>query len=152
MDYDKSQFYKVILQQQQGAASSAGTKVSPIFIDDAVTLPDVDRIKSVLGIIRNLPLQTNICVVLSFVQNIVNVLEMPTLYDGYVAYELPPQKEKSSMHGMEQRFDGHVWNEYVTCSSDLFNGFVCFSRCGGHLRCCNVECPYYLRSITSNES
>ena len=102
--------------------------------------------------IKSLPLQSNLMVALSQVQKIVSVLELPVHYDGYIAFELPPQGEQSTMHGMEQRFDGHCWTEYVTCSSDLFKGVVRFSRCAGHLQCVNIDCNFYLRTRLVNET
>ena len=60
------------------------------------------------------------------------------VYDGNVAYELPPFPN-SSMSRMEQKNGCHPWIEYVTCTGDSFPSIVHFSRCVGHLTCINLE-------------
>ena len=137
-DHEVSQFYKIEITPVHAMETTTGTISSPIILQDDNGMSSTSC-TSVFEMIKSLPLQSNLMVALSQVQNIVSVLELPVHYDGYIAFELPPQGEQPTMHGMEQRFDGHCWTEYVTCSSDLFKGVVCFSRCGGHLQCVNID-------------
>jgi hypothetical protein len=52
----------------------------------------------------------------------------------------------SSMHGIDKRFDGHVWT--ITKTFNIKNQFglvLCKSLCVGHLRCENELCAHFLR-------
>ena len=140
LDHDMHQFYKVSIAGQD--------QNSRVPLDKGTST----YVFSVLDIIRTLPLNSNLHVVLHNIKDVRRVSEIPNSYDGYVAFELPPSASKTAMSGMEQRNDCHPWTEYVTCSSDCFEGIVRFSRCAGHLRCINVDCPYYARMHYHNET
>ncbi|MCO5602458.1 hypothetical protein L7F22_056590 [Adiantum nelumboides] len=85
-------------------------------------VPDGKKyVQSVLDLIRHeQPKGSSLHVALHSAVKNLSVDELPTQYDGYVAFELPPSDGSSTMFGMEHRFDGHVWADYVTCNSDCF--------------------------------
>ncbi|MCO5567398.1 hypothetical protein L7F22_021088 [Adiantum nelumboides] len=102
-----------------------GSQNAPVILDaDPKEILNVN--KSVLDIIQSMPIQSNLYVALKQVTEIVKVCELPTHYDGYIAFELP--------------------------LVDQPNGVVRFRRCSGHLKCVNVDCPYYMRSRLFNEA
>lgn len=108
--------------------------------------------KSVLDLICKFqPRGSSLHVALQSAMKFVSVKELPMQYDGYIAFELPPSATASSMIGMEHRFDGHVWADYVTCKCDCFAGVVRLSRCAGHLRCYNTDCSHVVSNNTVNE-
>ena len=74
------------------------------------------------------------------------------VFDGAVIFELPPashtaaRSQAKSMHGMDKRYDGHVWTTTIT--TNITNDFgLSFRYSGyvGHLRCNNKECEYLIR-------
>ena len=151
LDHELYQFYKVVSCSGRSTVNSTGSKGAPILLD--TDYDDVSETKnSVMDMIRCLPLQSNLFIALSQIKEVKKVQELPLFYDDYVAFELPPCRQYSGMYGMEQKYDSHLWTEYVTCSSDSFDGVVRFSRCSGHLRCINIDCSYYLRTKLNNES
>lgn len=134
-------------------------QIESVAAPDVVVLSDEDcgedkkPLQSVLDLIRlGQPKGSSLHVALSSALKTFSVEELPTQYDGYVAYELPPSEGSSSMIGMEHRFDGHVWADYVTCKCDCFPGVVRLSRCAGHLRCYNTDCSHVLSSALVNET
>ena len=91
------------------------------------------QIQSVFDLIEDLSININFHATLSNVQEREAVQEIPFVYDGYIAIELPPCMGDSSMVGMKHTNDGHVWASYVTCSLGCFLGVVLLSRFAGHL-------------------
>lgn len=107
---------------------------------------------SILTLIRGLPLGDSLLQALVNAAQIIQADELPVLFDGDIVFELPVCPAGKPMQGMEQRYDGHPWVEYRTCTKDVFPGVVRRSSCGGHLRCFNLECPYYERLMQNNQS
>ena len=78
---------------------------------------------------------------------------LPPKFDGDVVYEFPAASLHTShttartMHGMDKRYDGHVWTRTMTTniSNPLGLSFR-FSICVGHLECRNKECEYLKRA------
>lgn len=102
--------------------------------------------------LERLPLFSSLHVAFSSAESIVKVKELPLSYNGHFLFELPPCGEGSIMQGMEHRHDAHVWTSYKTCTVESFKGIVRMSKCGGHLRCYNVECSYCERTGAVNET
>ncbi|MCO5586321.1 hypothetical protein L7F22_040260 [Adiantum nelumboides] len=145
LDHENYQFYKVRV-----ANLVAGSFETPISIDldpDELFKP----ITSAIDMIRALPRTSRLFHSLAQIKDVFKVKQLPKHYDGYVAYEFPAAGDSSGMAGMEQRHDSHLWTEYVTCSSNSFMGAVRFSRCSGHLRCVNLDCPYHTGFMLCNE-
>ena len=141
LDAEIHQFYKVFI--------NIGVNETSGYVE--LHHNETPKIHSVFDMIKQLPLNSSLHVALQSIVEIVKVEELPKIDDGYIAFELPPCVEKSTMHGMEQKNDGHSWMEYVTSSSDCFDGVVCLSHCARHLRCVNIDCPYYSRPSYQNE-
>lgn len=85
-------------------------------------------------------------------EKILQVSEIPQVYDGDIAFELPQVFESlKRMEGMEQRFDGHLWtrphktNMSIDCTVRL-------SYCLGSLVCHRVICPYFASNQKFNVS
>ena len=79
------------------------------------------------------------------------VLEIPKVYDGNLVFELPPTFGKcSSMDGMQQKYDGHMWsrprksNMSVPCNVKL-------SYCLGSLQCQRYSCVYFKSNKRFND-
>ncbi|MCO5599397.1 hypothetical protein L7F22_053499 [Adiantum nelumboides] len=88
-------------------ATAKGSQNAPIILD-ADPKEFVNANKSVLNIIWSMPIQSNLYVALKQVTKIVKVCELPTHYDGYIAFELPPVGQLNGMVGMEQHHGSHV--------------------------------------------
>ncbi|MCO5564140.1 hypothetical protein L7F22_017796, partial [Adiantum nelumboides] len=86
-----------------------------VFSDEEEPTEEKKPLQSVLDLIRfGQSKGSSLHVALQSALKTFLVDELPPQYDGYVAYELPPSDDLSSMVGMEHRFDGHVWADYVT--------------------------------------
>lgn len=58
--------------------------------------------------IQALPKNSHLFHSLSQIREIFKVKELPTHYDGYAAYELPPTSDLHGMVGIEQCHDSHL--------------------------------------------
>ena len=124
-----------------------------ILSDEEESTEDKKPLQSVLDLIRlGQPKGSSLHAALQIALKTLSVDELPPQYHGYVAYELPPSKDLSSMVGMEHRLDGHVWADYVTYKCDYFPSVVRLSHCAGHLRCNIAKLSHALSSALVNET
>ena len=109
---------------------------------------DKKPLQSVLDLIHlSQPKGSSLHAALQSALKTLSIDDLPPQYDGYVAYELQPSEGLSSMVGMEHRFDGHVWADYVACKCGCFPSVVRLSCCTGHLRCYNADCSHVLSKV-----
>ncbi|MCO5586764.1 hypothetical protein L7F22_040706 [Adiantum nelumboides] len=68
------------------------------------------------------------------------VNEIPCRYNGNVVFELPTQANSkiTSMEGIEQAIDGHVWTKPTT-TNITFSATIQKSYCGGDFECLTLD-------------
>jgi hypothetical protein len=111
---------------------------------------------SILPLLKQLPTRRGRKIILKKIDYSVirhkRVEYLHVVFDGSVIFELPPvghtaaRSHAKSMHGMDKRYDGHVWTKTIT--TNITNDFGLsfrFSACVGHLRCNNKDCEYLNR-------
>lgn len=79
---------------------------------------------SILSLIRDLPLGDSLLLALINAGQVVHVNVLPVQFDGDIMFELPVCPIGKPMHEMGQKYDGHPWVEYCTCTKDTFLGVI----------------------------
>lgn len=80
------------------------------------------------------------------------VKEIPRSYDGDCVLEFPPTfGEIGNTHGMEQKYDGHLWTRPTTSNMAL-ECTVRVSYCIGTLECHRNSCTHYINNKKYNNS
>lgn len=78
------------------------------------------------------------------------VKEIPRIYNDDNIFEFPATfGEIGQMHGMEQKYDGHIWTRPITSNMAL-QCTVRVSYCIGALECHRNTCPYYINNKKYN--
>ena len=107
---------------------------------------------SILSIIGSLKKANTLTKILSRMQNIVQVNEIPRNYNGDITFEFPPTMGRiTGMDSMEHRYDPHWWSKPQT-SNIAFPGVCRRSQCLGALKCVNELCPRLVNHKVSNTS
>ena len=79
------------------------------------------------------------------------IQEIPTTYNGLCVFELPPTYGKvSTMEGMQQKYDGHMWSRPRKSNLSV-PANVKLSYCLGHFECRNYSCIYYKNNKKCND-
>lgn len=79
------------------------------------------------------------------------VEEIPRVYDGELVLEFPPTFDKiGNTHGMEQKYDGHLWTRPSTSNMRL-ECTVRISYCIGVLECRFPSCPFFTNNRRHNK-
>lgn len=106
---------------------------------------------SVCDLVMNLSISSKLRRLFQLCGAPLKVSELPAMYNGNVAFELPPSII-NSMEGMKHAFDGHRWLKYKTTTMQGFDGTVRLSDCVGGFVCNNPTCGYLESFRTKNTS
>lgn len=79
------------------------------------------------------------------------VVELPAVYNGNTCFELPPAHDNGSMHGMEQKYNGHLWSRPASTNMAI-ECTVRLSYCLGSLHYYRFTCPFYMTEGRYNDA
>ncbi|KAJ7557635.1 hypothetical protein O6H91_04G003100 [Diphasiastrum complanatum] len=97
---------------------------------------------SVCNLVMNLSLSSKLHKLFQLCGAPLKVSEIPTMYNGNVAFELPPSTI-NSMADMKHAFDGHGWLKFKTTTMQGFDGTMRLSDCAGGFVCNNPRCGFW---------
>ncbi len=111
------------------------------------------EIKSIVQWIMENPGATRLKKLLAICGAPNQVDELPVVYDGTICFELPVLEhgKQKRMHGMEQKFDGHLWSR-PSQTNMAIDCIVRLSYCLGNMQCHRVTCSCYINDKKYNDT